>query len=70
MKYQPCGLQADQVVAKAQQAAADAARRSEEDAAKLKHQLEAVKKEKRGLVQRCLTAEQDLTSATVFSLST
>ena len=70
MKWQFCELQADQVVAKAQQAAADAAQRSDEEAAKLKHELEALKKEKRGLVQRCLTAERDLASAMVCSLST
>lgn len=58
------------MVAKAQQAAADAAQRSDEEAAKLKHELEALKKEKRGLVQRCLTAERDLAAAMVCSFHT
>lgn len=56
------------MVAKAQQAAADAAQRSDEEAAKLKHELEALKREKRGLVQRCISAERDLAAATVRSL--
>ena len=58
-------LQADQVVAKAQQAAADAAQRSDEEAARLRRDLEAWKKEKRGLVQRCTGAERDLAAAVV-----
>ena len=59
------GMQADQVIAKAQQAAADAAQRSDEEAAKVRRELEALKKEKRGLVQRCTRAERDLAAAMV-----
>ena len=61
-------LQADQVVAKAQQAAADAVQRSDEEAAKARRELEALTKEKRGLVQRCTKAERDLAAAMVRML--
>lgn len=53
------------MVAKAQQAAGDAAQRSGEEAAKVSRELEALKKEKRGLVQRCTRAERDLAAAMV-----
>lgn len=53
------------MVAKAQQAAADAAQRSDEEAARLRRDSEAWKKEKRGLVQRCTSAERDLAAAVV-----
>lgn len=61
-------LQADLVVAKAQQAAADAAQRSDEEAARLRRDSEAWRKEKRGLVQRCTSAERDLAAAVVCIL--
>ena len=58
------------MVVKAQQAAADAAQRSDEEAGRLKHEQEALKKEKRALVQRGLTAERDLAAAMVCSFHT
>lgn len=56
------------MVAKAQQAAADAAQRSDEEAARVRRELEILKKEKRGLVQRCTSAERDLAAAVVRML--
>ena len=56
------------MVAKAQQAAAEAAQCSDEEAAKVRRELEALTKEKRGLVQRCTSAERDLAAAMVCML--
>ncbi len=52
-------------MAKAQQAAADAAQRSDEEASRLRRELEVMKKEKRGLVQRCSNFDRELASSMV-----
>ena len=60
-------MQADQKVAKAQKAAADAAQLLEEEMSRLKRDLEFARKEKKGLVQRCLTTDHELASSLVGS---
>ena len=53
------------MVAKANQAAAEAAQRSDDEAAHLRRELNALKKEKRELVQRCSASDRELASAVV-----
>lgn len=52
-------------MAKAQKAAADAAQLMEEEMSRLKRDLEFARKEKKGLVQRCLTTDHELASSLV-----
>ena len=61
-------VQADLKVARAQHAASDAAQRSDEELGKLRRELEFMKKEKKGLVQRCTSADRELASSMVSSL--
>ena len=58
-------VQADLKVARAQHAASDAAQRSDEEASKLRRELDFMKKEKKGLVQRCTSADRELASSNV-----
>ena len=60
-------MQADQKVAKAQQTAAEAVLRSQEELSALKRELELTRKEKRGLVQRCTSADRELANTQVSS---
>ncbi|KAL0038425.1 hypothetical protein WJX77_006050 [Trebouxia sp. C0004] len=55
--------QADLKVARAQHAASNAAQRSDEEVNKLRRELDFMKKEKKGLVQRCTSAERELGSS-------
>lgn len=61
--------QADQVVAKANAAAAEAAQRSEAEASHLRRELNALKKEKRDLVQHCSASDKELASLLVTASS-
>ncbi len=61
-------VQADLKVARAQHAASDAAQRSDEEASKLRRELDFMKKEKKGLVQRCTSADRELASSNVSCL--
>jgi len=61
-------VQADLKVARAQHAASDAAQRSDEEVGKLRRELDFMKKEKKGLVQRCMSADRDLASSMVSCL--
>ncbi len=61
-------VQADLKVARAQHAASDAAQRSDEEVNKLRRELDFMKKEKKGLVQRCTCADRDLASSMVSCL--
>lgn len=54
------------MVAKVNQAAAEAAQRSDDEAALLRRELNALKKEKRELVQRCSASDRELASAVVW----
>ena len=63
-------VQADLKVARAQHAASDAAQRSDEEASKLRRELDFMKKEKKGLVQRCTSAHRELASSNVSCLET
>ena len=65
MKIEKEGMQADQKVAKAQQAAADAVQRSHDELSALRRELELTRKEKRGLVQRCTSADREVANAQV-----
>ena len=58
-------VQADLKVARAQHAASDAAQRSDEEASKLRRELDFMKKEKKGLVQRCTSADRELACSNV-----
>ena len=59
MKLESGGTQADQKVVRAQQSAAEAVQRSEEELSSLRRELELTRKEKRGLVQRCTSADRE-----------
>ncbi len=61
-------VQADLKVARAQHAASDAAQRSDEEVNKLRRELDFMKKEKKGLVQRCTSTDRDLASSMVSCL--
>ena len=58
------------MVAKANEAAAQAAQRSEEGATHLRRELSALKKEKRELVQRCSSSDREQASLLVCTSMT
>lgn len=58
------------MVARANEAAAQAAQRSEEEASHLRRELSALKKEKRELVQRCSSSDREQASLLVCTFLT